>query len=91
MSLRANQTWFKSTLGMLCCAAILVQLTVAGGVGNRSSVEIYDPESDTWTQVADMLETRFFHISTVLADGTVLIAGGNGKEALLSGTELFAP
>ena len=66
------------------------RVMVAGGVGNRSSVEIYDPESDTWTQVADMLETRFFHVSTVLADGTVLIAGGNGKEALLSGTELFS-
>ena len=41
--------------------------------------------------MADMLESRFFHISTVLADGTVMVAGGNGKEALLQGTELFSP
>jgi hypothetical protein len=48
--------------------------------------EIYNPTSQTFTLTQDkvthqttvMLEPRFAHTSTVLYDGTVLIAGGNG-------------
>jgi N-acetylneuraminic acid mutarotase len=45
-------------------------LFVAGGVGNRGSVERYDVATDTWTDMADMLEGRkFFGAATIQPAG----------------------
>ena len=59
-------------------------------MGNRSSSEIYNPENDSWTVLANMEEPRFRHVSVVLNDGTVLVAGGNGKEMILAEAEKFS-
>ena len=58
-------------------------------MGNRSSTELYDPGTDTWTVLANMLEPRFRHVSAVLDDGTIIVTGGNGKEMILAEVEKF--
>lgn len=40
------------------------------------STERFDPASGTWVNGADLNETRSGHTATLLADGTVLVAGG---------------
>jgi len=56
------------------------RILVAGGVGsgNRalSSVQIYDPIQDVWTDAAPMEGARFQHAATVLSTGQVLVIGG---------------
>ena len=42
------------------------------------STEIYDPATDTWTEMAPISRDRSYHYSaTLLADGRVLIGGGS--------------
>lgn len=47
-----------------------------GGSPYVTSVEVYDPESNTWTDRAPLLTGRRFATATVLASGRVLVAGG---------------
>jgi hypothetical protein len=42
-----------------------------------SSVEKYDPLTNSWSDVAPMRHTRMYHAMTVL-DGHVYVAGGHG-------------
>ncbi len=44
--------------------------------GALTSIEIYDPETEVFTEVAQLNVARFNHTATVLSDGTVLIVGG---------------
>jgi len=41
-----------------------------------NTVELYDPENDTWEQRAAMHGTRWLHSALRLPDGRVLVAGG---------------
>jgi hypothetical protein len=57
------------------------RVLVAGGsddVKPLKSAEIYDPESDVWTVLPDMLELRFGQAAVLLDDGRVLMVGGAG-------------
>jgi hypothetical protein len=55
--------------------------------------EIYDPDSRTWRGAAQMAEKRSFHTATLLVDGTILVAGGEGNaRGVISKTaELYRP
>ena len=75
---------------------------VAGGYGSGSSIldstEIYNPNVSpaTWTLVAPMNTARSCHTATLLADGTVLVAGGCGSgsgsgSSILDSTEIYNP
>ena len=64
---------------------------VLGGIGNLTSVELYDPASGTWSGGPDMSWTRYRHTATMLEDGRILVVGGNGKDGVLATTELYSP
>jgi hypothetical protein len=66
------------------------KVLVAGGTGLTSaqtttvpfdpvlaSAEIYDPTTGTWTPTASMGQPRQHHTATLLANGRVLVAGGD--------------
>ncbi|WP_225826709.1 Kelch repeat-containing protein [Streptomyces naphthomycinicus] len=61
------------------------------------SAEVYDPAARTWTPVPGKLSTgRSTHTATLLPDGTVLVAGGEGVRSPgavrpLRSAELFRP
>lgn len=56
------------------------RLLAAGGVdpggAPQTSVEAWDPRSETWSAAGEMKVPRAYHTATVLEDGKVLFAGG---------------
>ena len=60
-------------------------------VGALISTEIYDPETDTWSQASDMREGHSGGLAVVLKDGRVLIAGGYNQDESLASSEVFDP
>ena len=54
-----------------------------GTEGTLTSIEIYDPETKLFTEVAQLNVARFHHTAILLTDGSVLIVGGcqNGEAA----------
>jgi uncharacterized repeat protein (TIGR03803 family) len=74
-------------------------LVVAGSVGNSSSTytatsELYDPTTATWTYTGSLnTGARHGHTATLLPNGTVLMAGGEGgtNDDVLSSAELYDP
>jgi Kelch motif len=81
------------------------RVLVAGGFAGRTrpaettlaSVEIYDPGANTWTAAAPLTAARTFgHSATTLADGRVLVAGGDDDrlplgERILDSAEVYNP
>ncbi|HSH02994.1 MAG TPA: kelch repeat-containing protein [Anaerolineae bacterium] len=56
------------------------------------SAEIYDPQADSWSMTSsNMNNVRQSHSATLLADGTVLVAGGSNGTAAISGAEIYDP
>ncbi len=55
------------------------------------SCDLYDPVAGTFRPTIDMSGPRVLHTATVLADGRVLIAGGDDGHGSVSSAELFDP
>jgi galactose oxidase-like protein/Kelch motif protein len=64
---------------------------VAGGLDPSgwalATAEIYDPVAGTWTATGSMTTPRNCHTATLLQNGHVLVAGGNG----VAGAEVYDP
>jgi hypothetical protein len=60
-------------------------------VGALLSTEVYDPETDTWSQASDMREGHSGGLAVVLKDGRVLVAGGYNQAEGLASSEVFDP
>jgi hypothetical protein len=57
-----------------------------------NAAELYDPASGTFTPINPMNVSRYLHTSTLLNDGTVLIAGGSDTNGTgLSSAEIYDP
>jgi hypothetical protein len=79
------------------------RVLIAGGQPSQNSVpvvavaELYDPSTGTFTATGSMQEARSFPTATLLSDGRVLIAGGDGATitsslgSALSSAELYDP
>jgi Kelch motif/Galactose oxidase, central domain len=91
---------FQPTMTVLQDGRVLV----AGGSGDietadgvraavpLASAEIYDPQTDRWTDVPPMSVPRSLHTATRLPDGEVLVAGGyDDASGELSSAELYDP
>jgi hypothetical protein len=75
-------------------------LALGGGIATQGdpkcavhAPEVYDPDTDTWTQWRSAARPRLYHsVSLLLPDGRVLVAGGenlaNGGE---KNAEIFSP
>jgi len=72
------------------------KVLVAGGTGVGGAqfpppalavAEVYDPAAGTWTGTGNLHTARFGHSAALLADGSVLVAGGS---AVRSGQSLTA-
>ncbi|MEY2565246.1 MAG: hypothetical protein QOH88_3439 [Verrucomicrobiota bacterium] len=61
------------------------------GVQWSASAQQYDPVSGTWTSAGSLGTPRGLHTATLLPSGKVLVAGGYGGSAYLSGSELYDP
>ncbi|MCC6999768.1 MAG: hypothetical protein IT370_34515 [Deltaproteobacteria bacterium] len=97
----------SATAGPALVDAIAVRLRdgrilVAGGVqvGDdtftpRAEAELYDPGLDRWSPAAPMREARKGAAAVVLADGRVLVTGGqvtaDGMDPFVRSTEIFTP
>jgi N-acetylneuraminic acid mutarotase len=56
-----------------------------------SSAELYDPATGKWSRTGSMKTPRIRATATLLANGKVLIAGGENNGDLLSSAELYDP
>jgi hypothetical protein len=59
--------------------------------GRTAVAELYDPHSQSFARVDDMLTGRVSHTATLLLDGRVLIAGGWGPHGILAVAGLYDP
>jgi len=62
---------------------------VFGQVESLRTAEIFDPVAGSWSSTPPMAQRRFWHTSTLLADGSVLVAGGAMTPG--AGAETFDP
>lgn len=90
-----EESRYAHTATLLDDGRVLVSggATITDGVGAiLRSAELYDPVSDTWSRTDDMTEDRGQHTSTLLPDGRVLVAGGDGNNVGgLASAELYDP
>ncbi|WP_434384274.1 Kelch repeat-containing protein [Melittangium boletus] len=73
------------------------KVLVTGGTDSEhggtplTSAELYDPTTDTWSEVGPLAEGRVHHSATLLPDGRVLVVGGQGADdQSLATAEIFA-
>jgi hypothetical protein len=76
------------------------EVLIAGGVADGGNViqnaEIYNPQSEAFTQLAtnpgtELTTPRFGAVAAPLPNGEVLIAGGSNGSSFLQSAELFNP
>ena len=91
-----NRWWHTATLLPNGKVLAVGGVGVGGCIGYLSTAEVYDPAKGTWTPAGAMSTYRVLHTATLLPNGKVLIAGGQGDTNQctirnLSSAELFDP
>lgn len=81
--------WFDAAATLLPCGLVLV----AGGYSDRdshavASAALYDPASESWLPTRSMTQPRDFPAAALLADGRVLVLGGERNDG---SAELYDP
>ena len=72
-----------------CCpTARCLSQPVLGNAGIFASAELYDPATGHWTTTGSLATARELHTATLLPNGMVLVAGGEGGG---SSAELYDP
>ena len=66
------------------------KVLIAGGWPGITSAELYDPATGTWTVTGSLNTARQGHTATLLANGTVLVAGGMNTGTITS-AEIYDP
>jgi len=92
-----NTGRYQHTATLLANGTVLV----AGGMGQLSgsieaplaSAEVYNPTFGTWTKngIGALNKARSWHTATLLPNGKVLVAGGNGSSGVSATAELYDP
>ncbi|HEX8780053.1 MAG TPA: kelch repeat-containing protein [Nocardioides sp.] len=76
----AHGGWaIQCSLPLLGSGKVLVAGGLVGTATASSSTavaELYDPDADSFTTTGSLLTARYFHTTTLLASGKVLVAGG---------------
>lgn len=81
-----HESRFAPIITTLRTGKVLVAGGFGGGIGVprgtfRSSAELYDPATGTWSATGDMHECRAGATSSMLSSGKVLVVGGVGCHA----------
>jgi N-acetylneuraminic acid mutarotase len=77
---------------LLVTGGSTVSSAAAKGYVNNTSAEIYDPVANTWTPAPPMSVARSHHTATLMADGKVLVVGGENVNYLVEPTaEIYDP
>ncbi|MEY4244126.1 MAG: hypothetical protein RLZZ245_1711 [Verrucomicrobiota bacterium] len=63
--------------------------TTANTAGLRTSAELYDPATGSWTATGSLNDARSRHAAVLLADGNLLVAGGAYSDPVTS--EVYDP
>jgi hypothetical protein len=87
------------TVTLLLDGMVLVTggLSGAGGTGpGLASAELYNPAAKSWTAIGPMAQARWGHSAVLLANGTVLVAGGTAVRSgqtthALRSAEIYHP
>ena len=56
-----------------------------------ASAELYNPATGTFTPTGSLNTARYGHTATLLNNGMVLMAGGDGSSGSLASAELYNP
>jgi N-acetylneuraminic acid mutarotase len=71
------------------------KVLVAGGIDNQNhdlaSVELFDPQTGSWTPAAALPFQVSGATMTLLANGTVLVAGGDTNRGVTTAAEIYDP
>ena len=70
---------------------ILLAGGMTGNYGSTNFADLYDPQTQEFSQTGSMLSSRFLHTATLLQNGKVLIAGGSQGGAAQKTAELYDP
>ena len=93
-SLHTAREWHTSTLlpdGRVLVTGGGYQDPETGESYYLDSAELYDPTSGVWNLTAPMSAARGGHTATLLLDGRVLVAGGEGSPGASVSAEIYDP
>jgi len=80
-----------------CTASLLAdgRVLVAGGSPGfgtaLASVEVFNARTGRWSPGTPLLGGRYWHTATGLADGGILLVGGEAEGQLVARTEVYSP